>query len=91
MPNYELKITKVLSALLVSAPIHKALGTHIWVATHGLRNADIYQRGVCAPPEGSGKILVGHGDLRLYIRGPRAEFFLKTFAAKMKKLETVSK
>ena len=25
-------------ALLYQRPIHKALATHIWVATHGLRN-----------------------------------------------------
>ena len=33
LPNYELKIIKVLRVLLCQQPIHKALATHIWVAT----------------------------------------------------------
>ena len=36
--NYELKIIEVLRAILYQRPNHKALTTHIWVATHGLRN-----------------------------------------------------
>ena len=39
LPNYRSKIIKVPRALLCQRPIHKALATHIWVATHGLRNA----------------------------------------------------
>ena len=44
LPNYELKMIKVLRALLCQQPIYKALATHIWVATHGLRNAALQCR-----------------------------------------------